>query len=412
MTEILVLGAGMVGVSSALALQARGFAVTLVDRREPGRETSFGNAGFIQTEAVEPYGFPLAFSKLLEVATKRTNDVNWHLAAMPGLFGPLARYFYNSFPKRHRAVSAIYSQLVTRAGDDHAPLIAAAGADALISREGFRQAYRSAATFDAAAKDAERLHRDYGVAMRILSPADLRAEEPLLEREMAGGVDWHEAWACSNPGGLVTAYADLFAARGGTIVRGDATTLAEDAGGWTLATADGPLRAPQAVIALGPWSQELLDRFGYRVRMVRKRGYHRHYKFAQPLRHPFMDTDNGAVCAMTPTGLRIATGADLTRMNAPADLRQIRRAEAAIRELFPLGEAVEAEPWFGHRPCMPDMLPMVGRAPRHKGLWLHFGHGHQGFTLGPTTADILGNMIADGAPDPFGGALAYRETRR
>lgn len=409
MTEVIVLGAGMVGVSTALALQAHGFSVALVDRRAPGRETSYGNAGFIQTEAVEPYAFPLAVGKLLAIAAKRTNDVNWHMAAMPRLIAPLLAYFGNSFPARHRAISAVYCQMIRRAADDHAPLIAAAGAEDLIRRTGFVQAYRSPRRMDEAVREAEHLRADYGVDARALAAAAVRAEEPLLRRDVQGAIFWPEPWTCANPGALVAAYAALFVSRGGNLRTGDAATLTAEAGGWRVTTEDGPLAAERAVVALGPWSPDLLGRFGYRVPMLKKRGYHRHYRMETPLRRPFMDAENAAVCAMTTDGLRICTGAELTAVDAPPDLRQLRRAEGAIRELLPLGEAVESEPWFGHRPCMPDMLPVVGAAPRHPGLWLHFGHGHQGFTLGPTTANILAELMSGGETTPLARRLAFRQ---
>ncbi|MEF2071123.1 NAD(P)/FAD-dependent oxidoreductase [Consotaella aegiceratis] len=408
MSEAIVLGAGMVGVASALALQARGHHVVLVDRREPGRETSYGNAGIIQAEAMEPYAMPLGLANLFAIAARRTNDVNWHLGALPGLARPLLAYFSHSFPARHRIASAAYSQMIRRATSDHAPLIAAAGADHLVARDGFRQAYRTAPRMEAAITEAEYLKTEYGVGMRVLSPDLLSAEEPSLKRRMQGGIHWTEAWTCTDPGGLVAAYAGLFEARGGTIVHGDAMSLAQQGTAWSVASESGRIEAETAVVALGPWSPQMLARFGYRVPMLRKRGYHRHYRQTSALRQPFMDAESGAVCSPMRLGLRIATGAELAAFDAPATPRQLFHAEKRVGELFDLGEPVEAEPWLGNRPCMPDMLPVVGRAPDHPGLWLHFGHGHQGFTLGPTTANMLADQITDGAETALTAALAYR----
>jgi D-amino-acid dehydrogenase len=111
-----------------------------------------------------------------------------------------------------------------------------------------------------------------------------------------------------------------------------------------------------------------------------------------------MDVDNAFVMAPMQSGLRLTTGAELTRMTDTATPVQLHRAEQAAGALLQLGQPVEAEPWFGTRPCMPDMLPMVGPLNNHPGLWCHFGHGHQGFTLGPTTGRLLAEMMVGEQP--------------
>ena len=85
-------------------------------------------------------------------------------------------------------------------------------------------------------------------------------------------------------------------------------------------------------------------------------------------------------------GIRLTTGAEFALRDAPPTPVQLDRVEPLAREIFPLGERVEAEPWLGRRPCLPDMLPVIGRRRGHEGLWLNFGHHHLGFTLGPSTA--------------------------
>jgi D-amino-acid dehydrogenase len=127
--------------------------------------------------------------------------------------------------------------------------------------------------------------------------------------------------------------------------------------------------------------------------MFFKRGYHQHFAGKGPVL-PMIDADRGIVIAPMRAGLRLLTGAELTGLDSAATAYQIRHARRAAGQLFELGEPVESEAWFGNRPCMPGMLPVVGRAPRHKGLWLNFGHGHQGFTLGPTTGRLLAGELA------------------
>lgn len=404
MRDALVLGAGMAGVATALQLQRRGWSVALVDRRPPGRETSHGNAGIIQAEAVEPYALPRSLSTLLAMALGRSNDVHYHLAALPSYLGPLLRYWWHSEPRRHAGISKVYAGLIRRATEEHAPLIAAAGAESLVRREGFRVLYRDEPALEAAAADAERIRRDYGVAVEALDAEGLQAAEPALRQggtatRAAGALHWREPWTVADPGALVAAYARLLLEGGGRIAVGDAASLEPaPGGGWRVATADGPLEAGAAVIALGPWSPALLGRFGCRVPMVRKRGYHQHYQGGSALDLPLMDEAFGYVMAPMARGLRITTGAELAAQDAPATPVQLRRAERAAGELLALGEPVDPQPWLGSRPCLPDMLPVVGPAPGRAGLWLHFGHGHQGFTLGPVTGRLLAEAMSGETP--------------
>lgn len=402
MTYAIVLGGGMVGVGTALALQNLGKDVILVDKTTPGSETSYGNAGFIQAEAMEPYPMPLDIATLFKIATGADNAVHFHLNALASNFRPLLRYFQNSLPKRHKQISREYARLIEQAVPDHTKLIEASKSETLIERGGFRQVYRSRETLDEAAAHALAMQREYNVGVRIESNAELQLAEPGLKRDLAGSVHWTDPWSVRNPGGLVKAYAATFVEKGGESVEGDALTLSKSSAGWSVATSNGPVSAEHAVIALGPWSTEMLPQLGYRNPLLLKRGYHLHFSMPEGSnsslpRAPLYDIANAAVMAPTELGLRICSGAEIARRNAPPDPRQLYRGIKGVKELFDLGEVVEELPWMGSRPCMPDMLPVVGKAPVHENLWFNFGHGHQGFTLGPTTGHILAEKMTTGA---------------
>ena len=394
MSECIVLGAGMVGIGTALALQRHGRRVIVVDRRAPGQEASYGNAGLIQAEAVEPYGFPLDAASILSILTRRTNDVDWTWSALPALLPAVLRYAYHSLPGPYARIVPAFARLIARATSDHGALLAAAGAEDLIARNGYFAAYESGKTMDEAAAMAERLRREHDVPSVVLGGDELARAEPGLRCRLAGAVHWTGTWACSDPGGLVERYAALFVSNGGRILRGDAASLAPDAGGWQVRTEEGAHDAADVVVALGASSPRLLKRFGYSFPMVLKRGYHQHFASSAAPRVPFMDTDHGTLLSPMRLGVRVLTGAELNQMDAPPASRQITRSVKRARELFALEAPVEAAPWFGTRPCMPNMLPVVGPARRHRGLWLNFGHGHQGFTLGPTTGALLAEQMA------------------
>jgi D-amino-acid dehydrogenase len=389
----------MVGVATGLHLQRRGWSVVIVDRNQPGRETSYGNAGFIHSESVRPYPMPRDLSTLWAIAMGRTNDVHYNIASLPRHVGPLLRYWWHSEPERHRRISRSYASIIAQGLGEHDLLIREAGADNIVQRRGYHGFHRTQASLDRAALVAEMLAAEYGVQSQIIAPEQLAAIEPGLNATGAGAIHWRDTWTVSNPGGLVAAYADLFTRSGGTFVNGDATTLAPAAGGgWAVDTDQGRITAEDAIVALGPWSPELLRRFGYRFPMVRKRGYHRHFTGGTRLSLPLQDPAFGYVVAPMAKGLRLTTGAELTGASKSARPVQLERAEQAVRELIDLGTAVEAEPWSGVRPCMPDMLPVIGQAPKHRNLWMNFGHGHQGFTLGPVTGRLLSEMMSGEQP--------------
>ena len=393
MPSAIVVGAGMIGVSAALSLRARDWEVALVDRRGVGLETSFGNAGIIQTDAPEPQAMPREFARLLGIAAGRSNDVRYRLAELPGHAVALGRYWWQSQPARHRLLSADYADLVAAAKAEHQRWIDAADADRFIRRDGYRVMFRNARNLDQAAAAAARLEREYGLPFRLLSSAELAAAEPALRQSAAGAIQLMTAWTVNDPGGLVAAYGEVLARRGGAIAQGDARQIRRTSAGWSIDAAQGAIEAEHLVVALGPWSPEFLRRFGGRVRMIPKRGYHTHIAGPSPLDLLLIDADEGYLMAPMAQGLRITTGVDIATLDAPADLRQLTSAEAAARRLLDLDGRQRTETWMGTRPFMPGMLPIVGRSGRDRQLWLNFGHGHQGFTLGPATGRLLAELM-------------------
>jgi D-amino-acid dehydrogenase len=413
--EILVLGAGMIGTCTALELALRGHAVTLADRRPPGQETSYGNAGVIQREAVEPYAFPRDARSVLSAALGLGLDVNYHPRALLASLPQLWRYWRCSSPDRHRAIAREYASLIAHATDEHARFIALAGADELVRRGGLRLIYRTQRALDEAVRDAQRVQGEHGVRFAALDSTALAAAEPAFRIRLAGAVHWLPSWSVDDPGLLVERYADAFVQRGGRLVHADAGAVRPTARGWALDTRQGRLEAEHAVVALGPWSDRFVRGFGYRLPLFVKRGYHRHYTGGARVAVPTLDAERGYVLASQRRGLRLTTGAEIARIDAPPTPRQLIGAEAQARGLLELGQAVEREPWVGSRPCSADMKPVIGAAPRHRGLWFNFAHGHQGFTLGPASARLLADLIEGVTPyidaRPFS-ALRFVETAR
>lgn len=397
--DVVVLGAGMVGVSVAVHLQKRGKGVVLLDRRQPGEEASFGNGGLVQREAVLPHPFPREFAELRRIARNRSVDVYYHPTALPGLVRPLFGYWRNSAPARYETIARHYSTLIATCKDEHAVLAAEAGSSALLRPIGYIRAYEDAALFAADRAKADRVRREFGINSVALDTAALAEAEPHLRAGFAGAIHWTDPYSVSDPHALTLGYFGLFERLGGHFTLADAATLTRNGAGWRVSTTTGaPIDAADVVVALGNSSDLITRRFGYRPPLFGKRGYHLHFrpKGNAGLTRPV--ASNGFLLAPMRAGIRLTTGVEFARPGAPASPVQLRRAELIARTLLPLGEAVEPAPWMGVRPCTTDMLPVIGPAPRQPHLWLAFGHAHQGFTLGPTTGRLLAEMMTGDVP--------------
>lgn len=397
--QTVVLGAGMVGVSIAWHLQRRGHDVTLVDRLQPGRETSFGNAGIIQREAVRPYPFPRDVKTLLSVLPNRRVDIRYSPAGMVSAASPLLRYWMNSAPKAYQKIVPEYASLIQLSLKTHGPMIEAAGADHLVRRQGWLELYRTPEKLAARLKSAEEARSLYGVQFEQLDRVALEAKEPALSKDIIAAIHWLDPWTVADPGALVAAYAQAFSNEGGRILQADIQSVQQLGKRWQVNTISEVLDVDEVVVALGPWTGSWLKELGYHFPTFVKRGYHMHYAplDSAKLNYWVMDAEVGYLLAPMNAGVRLTTGAQLDHLDAPADVKQLVAAESVARSVFPLGERRDDAPWKGARPCLPDMKPVIGPAPRHPGLWLAFGHGHQGFTLGPATGQLLADMM-EGQP--------------
>ena len=409
--DVIVLGAGMIGVSAALALQARGRKVVLIDRRPAAEETSYGNSGLIQREGVVPYGFPRDWGKILKAALNLGPQSNLHWRAVPWLAPFLYQYWRHGTPERLAATARAAKPLVERSLAEHEGLMEPAGIASLPRRTGYLKVYRSEAALAEELDCDEAARRQWGVTSEAKSAAEIRALEPHLSGRIAGGVMMPQPWSVADPSAVGKAYADLFMRRGGTFVTADAGTLQATAEGWQVQRVEGPLTAREVVVALGPWSDAVLRRLGVRLPLFVKRGYHMHYHVQgnAALSRPVIDGENGYLLTAMTRGIRLTTGAEFAIHGAPPTPVQLAKVEPVARALFPLAERAETTPWLGSRPCLPDMLPVIGEVPGRRGLWIDCGHHHLGFTLGPVSGRLLAEMMT--GAEPLTDPAPYRVAR-
>ncbi len=407
--DCIVLGAGFVGLGAALALQARGRSVVIVEKHgAAARETSLGNTGIVQSEAVYPYTFPRGVADIVRAALNRDSRAHIRHAALPGMASALWRYWQASAPGPRARSGVALRALVAQAVVEHRRVAAEAGAGALLREGGWIKAFRSSHGQERGLAEAEET-RPFGVPFTALDRAALLALEPSLGQAAIGGVHFTDPLTTPDPAALGAAYLALFVSRGGAIVEADALRLENAGGRWRVMAPSGLVEGREAVVALGPWSDALARKFGYQLPFFVKRGYHMHYApSGGALTRPVLDYERGYVVTPMARGLRLTTGAEFARPEDAPSPAHLDRLEPFAREIYPLGERLDAAPWLGRRPCLPDMLPVIGEAPRHKGLWFDFAHQHLGLTLGPISGRLLAEMMTGAEPftDPAPYAMA------
>jgi len=397
--DVIVLGAGIVGVSAGFAARQRGLSVILVDRREPGSETSYGNAGILSSGSIMPLNQPSLWSVLPGYLTNRNAALRWDPAWTIRNLDWVVRFLANAAPSRLRPRAAALHGLIGASLKLHRDWIVKADAVQRIRETGWLKAWRSDAV--AAAKAEQAFLAEYGIESRILDRQGMSALEPSILPVYKVGLLHTQTASVDSPGAVVKAYALMFARSGGEIRQSTIRAVLPDGEGWRVVLADGAITARHVVVALGPWSADLLQPLGYRVPLAFERGYHREFKPnpVRPLQRPIHDAEGGFLMTPMEQGIRITSGVELTARDAPSSFAQLDQVLPLARGVVEFGDAV-GEPWRGARPTLPDSLPMIGPAPRHSGLWLAFGNQHIGFTTGPATGTAIAAMIG-GVPPSF-----------
>jgi D-amino-acid dehydrogenase len=395
--DVVVLGAGIVGVSTAYAARQRGMSVVLVDRREPGSETSYGNAGIISSGSISPLNNPSLWKALPKYLTNRHAALRWNPVWAIQNAGWVARFLADAAASRFRPRATALHGLIGASAKLHREWIVKAGAGHRIRETGWLKAWRSDAI--SAAKAEQALLTEYGIASQLLDRQAMSALEPKILPVYTVGLLHTQTASVDSPGAVVKAYARMFEGSGGEIRQSDIRAIEPDGEGWRVVLADGAITARHVVVALGPWSPDLVRPLGYRVPMAFERGYHREFRPnpARSLQRPIHDAEGSFLMTPMEQGIRVTSGVELTDRDAPSSFAQLDQVIPLARGVVEFGEPV-GEIWRGARPTLPDSLPMIGPAPRHGGLWFAFGNQHIGFTTGPATGAAIAAMISGAEP--------------
>src|SRR5258708_31826416 len=288
--DVIVLGAGIVGVSAAYAGRQRGLSVILVDRREPGRETSYGNAGILSSGSILPLNAPSLWSALPAYMSNRHAALRWDPAWAIRNIDWLVRFLANATPSRVKPRADALHGLIGASLKLHREWIVKADAAQRIRETGWLKAWRSDAV--GAAKEEQAFLAEYGIESRLLDRQAISALEPNIVPIYKVGLLHTQTASVDSPGAVVKSYAKMFAGAGGEIRQSDIKAIVPDGEGWRGGLADGGISARHVLVALGPWSADLLRPLGYRVPLAFERGHHREFEPHPPrslqrsLHHP------------------------------------------------------------------------------------------------------------------------------
>jgi D-amino-acid dehydrogenase len=398
--ETIVLGAGVVGLSTALYLRRANVPVTVIDPLPPASGTSFGNAGLISAGTVVPIALPGMLRKVPGWLTDPTGPLVVRPSYAPRALPWLMQWVKAGRMARVLEISDALQALHHGAFDCWQELLGAERYHDLVRRAGQVQVWEDEAESETAIIE-RRLRERHGIEAESLSADDLRQMFPGLAREVTRGLLVPGNGYTVSPHRLVRTLGELFQAEGGKIVAERAMKLIprEGGAGYMVMTNVSNRTAQNVIVAAGAWSKALLDPLGVRVPLETERGYHA--MLPAPSTMPPMPIMNKSRSfGMTPMedGLRIAGTVEIAGLDAPPDERRAKVLVAHARRLFPGLEPGEARYWMGFRPSMPDSLPVLGPAPRRPGLFVAFGHGHFGMTGGPPSGKLVAQLVTGQAP--------------
>jgi len=403
--DVAVLGAGIVGIPAGIAARQRGLSVVVIDRREPGSETSYGNAGILSSGSILPLNKPSLWSALPGYLGNTSAALRWDPMWVMRNLDWVARFLGNAVPSRTRPRAVALNGLIGASLKLHREWIVKANAGQRIRETGWLKAWRSDAT--QTAKQEQAFLAEFGIKSDLLDRQAISALEPNILPVYKTGLLHSQTASVDSPGNVVKAYAQMLKGLGGEVRQSDIKAIEPEDSGWRIVLGDRTVAARHVVVALGPWSADLLRPLGYRVPLAVERGYHQEFtpNPARPLQRPIHDAEGSFLMSPMENGIRVTSGVELTDRDAPSSFAQLDMVVPMARGVIEFGSAV-AEPWRGARPTLPDSLPMIGSAPRHQGLWLGFGNQHIGFTTGPATGAAIAAMIAGDRPSFDASAFA------
>lgn len=397
---VVVIGAGIVGVSTALSLNRAGLPVLLIDRNEPGEGASFGNAGVLASSSIVPVTVPGLIAKAPRMLLDPAQPLFLRWRYLPRLLPWLARYLSHCTRAETERIAAALAPLIGTSVEDHRALAQGTGAERYIVETPYCAVYRDRADFEGDAFGWN-LRRQHGHRWEEVEGEAVREAEPLLGGDHRFMARVHGNGRISDPGAYVKTLARHAVAQGVRFVRAEIDDFAIEGGAIRGIRANGETLPCRAVaVTTGAWSGKLCRRLGLSIPLESERGYH--IELVEPSAMP-----NGTLLiasgkfVITPMDgrIRLAGFVEFGGLDAGPSRAPIELLKRQARALLPGIQWKETREWLGHRPAPSDSIPLIGAVENVKGAYLGFGHHHVGLTGGPKTGAILASLISGSRPN-------------
>lgn len=394
MSNVYVIGAGIVGVSCALNLLEKGFKVTLIEKENDVKETSFGNAGVITRSSAYLINNKNLIPSLKNYLfnTHPAVRLNYPYLMKNSIWS--AKFLYQSLKNKSEKNIASLNSIIEVSLDEHKKWLMKANQMSRLREGGWLKLFHSKEGARSTTYE-QSIYRQFGIEFDIIDAEKIQQLEPALKPIYGSAIHIKDATSVDHPGEVTQSYIDLFVSLGGELIRDDIKQLSITGEQVTL-HGNHSYVADQIVLAAGPWSNDLLKTVSKPIPMCFERGYHKHYHFPEGdrLTRPIYDVGNAFVLTPTTQGYRLTSGSELKDKTAPSSPDQLDLVSESVQGCISLGEPIENSLWKGNRPTLPDSLPAIGPSIDCKNIWLAFGHQHVGFSTGPATGRLIAEMMS------------------
>ena len=396
--DVVVLGGGVIGLVTALRLLNSNKEVILIDSKEPGSGTSYGNAGTIAEYAVLPVGSPSILKKLPSLLLNKNSPIAINHSHILTLAPWLLRFFYQSSPKKAAQNAKAISDLLIDCRQRWVELASEINGDEILKSNGCLYFYQKKSSFEGGKNDMKR-RKKLGLNVEMLTPSELQKLEPNLDMIEGGASFFPDGAYLSDPGKVMKLLLDSVVKKGCKVIKKYADSIQRCNEGVRVNLNDNSqITANHVVISAGAYSKKFAKQVGDNVPLEAERGYHIEYDMALPLlNRPSCSVEKGFYMSPMLGRLRVAGTVELGGLSEKISKHRIEYLKHGVSEFFPdLGDPNRS--WLGFRPSTPDSRPVISQSSKGNDIVYAFGHGHIGLTLAPITAEIIESIISKTKP--------------
>ncbi|MEO0371967.1 MAG: FAD-dependent oxidoreductase [Pseudomonadota bacterium] len=397
--EVTILGAGIVGICTALSLLERGVPVRIIDRAAPGQETSFGNAGVISSFSIVPHAYPGIWRDVPGLMVGKYRPLSVRARMWPRMIRWGAAFLRNGTEARLRAVSDAMEYLCGPSVDLYRHHLQGTGAEDVMTTSTYVQAFRDGSKASLGTLGS-RVRLEKGADMEVVGADALHCLEPALSRDFKAAILIKGQARARNPGRISAVLADKARRLGAEFLAREVRALKRAEAGWQIECQGEVIRSETVVLSMGAWSGDLLRPLGYRLPLMTERGYH--VQFADPgitVGNSVLDVEAACIASSMEQGLRFAGQAEFAPNDAPIDPKRQAHLTRLAKGAFPELNTASPTLWMGRRPSFPDSIPVLGALGEERGLFVNFGHSHHGLMMAPKSGEVLADIVTQTTPN-------------